>query len=86
MIMDYDGPYGVTSNDLEKRLLESLLLKPESCAELLGVSRSVVYELIRQGPAHGGIESVKLGRSRRIPRIAVVEFIERQRELQAGER
>jgi len=66
--------------------VEKLLMRPEEAADALGVSRSVVYELMRQGPARGGLESLKLGRSRRLPRQAVVEFIERQRELQAGER
>ena len=48
-----------------------LLLTSVEVAWLLGVSRSRVYELMNAG----ALRSVAIGRSRRIPRQAVDEFI-----------
>lgn len=48
-----------------------LLLTPEEAAEQLGVGRTTVYELM----ATSQVESVKIGRSRRIPREALVEYV-----------
>lgn len=47
------------------------LLKVEDAARLLNVGRSAVYDLIRSGR----LRSVKIGKSRRIPREAVDEVI-----------
>lgn len=47
-----------------------LLTIPEA-AEALGVGRSVVYELLLEG----GLPSVKIGRSRRVPVAALQEFV-----------
>jgi len=47
-------------------------------AGILRVSRTTVYELIRMWHATGGatgLRAVKLGRSLRIPRIALLEFL-----------
>lgn len=47
-------------------------------AQVLRVSRTTVYELIRMWHATGGatgLRAVKLGRSLRIPRIALLEFL-----------
>ena len=52
--------------------MERLLLKPEEAAELLGVGRSRVYDLMR---AHL-LLSVKIGRSRRVPAASLREFVE----------
>jgi excisionase family DNA binding protein len=51
--------------------VDRLLLRPTEVAEMIGVSRSVVYELL----ASGRLESVKLNASRRVPRDAVERFI-----------
>ena len=51
--------------------MDKLLLTPEEAAEVLSIGRSKVYELI--GPGH--IASVRIDRSRRIPRHVVVEFV-----------
>lgn len=51
------------------------LLRPEEAAEALGVSRTVVYSLI----ASRELESIKLGRSRRIPTDALDAFVARRR-------
>lgn len=49
-----------------------LLLTVDETAELLGVGRWKVFELIRQE----AIVSVKLGGLRRVPRDAVYRFVE----------
>lgn len=52
-----------------------LLLTPEEAAAELGIGRTRLYRLI----GTGAIESMKLGRSRRIPRVCLEEYVERQR-------
>lgn len=56
-----------------------LLLRVEEAARSLGISRSRVYELL----AGGEIRSVKIGTSRRIPRLALHEYIARLEEEEA---
>ena len=50
--------------------MEKLMLTPEQVAETLGIGRSTVYDLMREGR----LTSVKIGRSRRVPVSAVREF------------
>ena len=50
--------------------VDRLFTVPEAAA-LLSVGRSVLYELMNEGK----IRSVKVGRSRRIPRSALQEFL-----------
>jgi excisionase family DNA binding protein len=57
------------------------LLTPEQVADLLSCGRTYVYRLIREGQ----IESVKLGRLRRVPRESVDRFIERRLAQQSGD-
>ncbi len=52
--------------------MEKLLLTAEESAELLGIGRSKVYELM----AGGVLPSVKVGRCRRIPRKTIDDFVE----------
>jgi len=54
-----------------------LLDRPREVAELLSVSRSRAYELI----ASGEIESVRIGTSLRVPREALVRYVEKLRGL-----
>jgi excisionase family DNA binding protein len=54
---------------------EKLLHSPEESAELLGVSRSQMFELL----ARGDVESFKIGRLRKVPREAITDYIERMR-------
>jgi len=56
-------------------MIERLLYTVSDAAELLSISRSVLYELL----AAGAIESVSVGRSRRIPAAALRDWVERQR-------
>ncbi|KLL09987.1 MULTISPECIES: helix-turn-helix domain-containing protein [Protofrankia] len=55
--------------------MNKLLLTAAEAAAVLGVGRSTVYELM----AAGQIESVRIGRSRRIPRVALVAYVDRLR-------
>lgn len=52
-----------------------LLYKPEAAAAALGIGRSKVFELI----AAGQIETVQIGRSRRVPAQALVAYVDRLR-------
>ena len=54
---------------------ERLLLKPEEAAEVLGIGRSKLYELL----AAGEIESVRIGSSRRVPMKGLHDYVERLR-------
>ena len=56
--------------------MEKLLLTPEEAAEVLNVGRSTVYDLMRLRL----LQSVKLGRSRRIPAIACQALVNKLME------
>lgn len=60
-------------------LSKSLLYKPEAAAAALGIGRSKLFELI----AAGHIETVQIGRARRVPADALEAFIQRLRETAA---
>ena len=51
--------------------MEKLLLKPSEVAQLLGIGRSLTYELI----ARREIPSVRLGRSLRVPAESLQKWI-----------
>ena len=61
--------------------MERLLLRPEEVCRALGLGRTKVFELL----ARGEIESLLIGRRRLVPREAVEDFVQRQREAQAIE-
>ncbi|WP_239341672.1 helix-turn-helix domain-containing protein [Frankia sp. CiP3] len=61
--------------------MHTLLLTTTEAADLLGVSRTTVYELLNAGQ----LESVRIGRSRRIPRAALVAYVDRLCGLCGGE-
>ena len=48
-----------------------LLVRPEDAATALGIGRTKVYELMRSGE----LRSVKIGGLRRIPAIALADFV-----------
>ena len=52
--------------------MEKLLLRPEEAAELIGVGRTKVYELMRTGQ----LESVRIGSTRRVPSLALLDYVE----------
>lgn len=51
--------------------MEKLLLTPEEAARTLAIGRSKVYELM----AGGGLRSVKIGKSRRVPASALADYL-----------
>ena len=59
---------------------DRLLLTVEQAAERLGWGRTATYQKVLSGE----IESIKLGRSRRIPVSALDEFVTRLRIEQGG--
>ena len=60
--------------------MEKLLLKPSEVAQILGIGRSLIYELI----ARREIPSIRLGRCIRIPNASLQRWI-REQELKVGE-
>ena len=60
--------------------MTKLLLTPAEAAELLGLGRSTVYELL----ASGALESICIGRARRIPRDALDGYVAQLRGQQSG--
>ncbi|HET6914684.1 MAG TPA: helix-turn-helix domain-containing protein [Acidimicrobiales bacterium] len=53
--------------------VEKVLLTPEEAAEALSLGRTKVYELIRLGV----LRSVRIGKCRRVPAVALSEFVDR---------
>ncbi len=51
---------------------QSLLLRPEAAAAMLGIGRSKMFELISAGT----IGSVHIGRSRRVPHDALRRYVD----------
>jgi excisionase family DNA binding protein len=49
-----------------------LLLRVEEAAERLGIARTLMYQLVREGQ----VESVRVGRLRRIPVQCLEDYIE----------
>ena len=61
--------------------MTKLLLTPTEAADLLGVSRSTIYDLLNSGD----LESVHIGRARRIPSASLHAFVNRLRGLDNGQ-
>lgn len=53
-----------------------LLYRPEDAAAVLGIGRSKLFQIIRAGE----IETVQIGRSRRVPAQALNDYVARLRE------
>jgi len=51
---------------------EKLLLTVEEAADVVGLSRSKVYELL----AAGRVASVQIGRARRVPKKSLEDFVD----------
>jgi excisionase family DNA binding protein len=60
--------------------VDKLLFTPREVAQLLGISRSSLYELLRRGE----IASVRIGRSRRVPRAALSAFVDQLHMAESG--
>ena len=65
--------------DRSEEYMEKLLVSPEEAAEMLGVGRSRVYDLMRTRQ----LQSVRIGKSRRVPLTAVHAFVARLTEQDA---
>ena len=61
--------------------MNKLLLTPEETAEVMGIGRTKVYELLRAGD----IDCVRIGACRRVPVAALHEYPERLRQSVAEE-
>ena len=59
--------------------VEKLLLSPEEAAEILGVTRSTIYDLMRMRI----LASIKIGRRRLVPVQACEEMVRRMVEESA---
>jgi excisionase family DNA binding protein len=57
----------------QRQMPVRVLLTVEEAAEQLGIGRTLAYKLVK----HGEIESVRIGRLRRIPADAVHEYARR---------
>ena len=53
-----------------------LTLRVEELMPILGIGRNTAYELIRSGQ----IRSIRIGRCYRIPRDAVIEFLQKVKD------
>lgn len=62
--------------------MEKLLLKPSEVAKVLGIGRSLVYELI----ARREIPSIRLGRCIRIPSESLQQWLKDQENGQSNTR
>lgn len=51
--------------------MDRILLTPTEAAAALGIGRSKLYELLRQGR----IRSIRIGSCRRVPAAALDEFV-----------
>ena len=56
--------------------MEKLLLKPLEAAQVLGIGRSLIYELI----ARKKIPSVRLGRCLRVPKESLQQWLKEKEE------
>jgi excisionase family DNA binding protein len=61
--------------------MERLLLRPLEAAEMIGVGRSKVYELL----ASGDLPSIRIGGSVRVPLDALRAWIDRQIDESAND-
>lgn len=62
-------------NDVSAAVSGPLLLTVEEAARLLGIGRTTAFALVKSGE----LESVPLGRLRRVPAECVTEYINRLR-------
>lgn len=74
--MGFAYGYGVVSGMEPQR---NLLYSPEEAASVLSLGRSTMFELLSSGE----IASVKIGRARRIPRVALEAYVERLQAQQS---
>lgn len=59
---------------------DKLLLSVKEAGQVIGVGRSMMYELLRAVE----VESVRIGQCRRVPYSALVAYVDRLREEASG--
>lgn len=74
--IEYEGT-DARGHELQKPLLadDLMLLTVPDAARRLGISRSLLYELL----ANGVVESIRIGRLRRVPAAALAAFVDERR-------
>lgn len=60
--------------------MDKILLKPSEVTQVLGIGRSLVYELI----ARGDIPSVRIGRCIRVPHESLQKWIKEKETSQSS--
>lgn len=60
--------------------MDRMLLRPEEAAEMLGIGRSTIYSLM----ATGGMPSVRVGRSVRVPLDALKQWVSERTAYPTG--
>ena len=58
--------------------MEKFLLKPTEAADMLGIGRTRIYEML----AEGELPSIRIGRSVRVPVAALNKWIEERQNNQ----
>ncbi len=58
----------------------SVLLRVEEAADRLGIARTMMFRLVKDGE----VESVRVGRLRRVPVVCLDEYVERLRRRSDG--
>ena len=74
-------PQAPRTNSIGPVAAPRIVLTVEQAAESLGIGRTLMYELI----SSGAVESVLIGRLRRVPANAVADYVERLRTAQRQE-
>src|SRR5512133_4010290 len=75
-----DAESSVSQSAQLDQLRLPLVLTVEEAADRLGVGRTLMYSLV----SSGAIESVRIGRLRRVPADALVTFLDELRDCQRG--
>ena len=66
--------------DTEQTTAPRMMLTPEQAAEALGIGRTTIFALIKSGE----IESIRIGRLRRVPADAIKAYTSRLSTEQNG--
>jgi excisionase family DNA binding protein len=65
--------------EYERSVLEqAILLRVEDAARRLGIARTLMFRLIKDGE----VESIRVGRLRRVPVESLEEYVDRLRQAQ----
>ncbi|KAA5836058.1 helix-turn-helix domain-containing protein [Saccharopolyspora hirsuta] len=82
LLAEEQTPEKVEAEPETRALPNRTLLTVEEAAQYLGIGRTKTYELVSSGE----IESVRIGRLRRVPRAAIDSYAERLISQQISER